>query len=88
MKKHFFSLLALLLGVNCLNANPISIDKAKAIGQKFACANINNDLKDNDLQWVYTGASQRGEACFYVFNAGATGFVIVSADDRFRPIVG
>ena len=88
MKKHLFFLLALILGANCLNANPISIDKAKAIGQKFACANINNDLKDNDLQWVYTGASQRGEACFYVFNAGTTGFVIVSADDRFRPIVG
>ena len=88
MKKHLFFLLALLLGINYLNANPISLDKAKAIGQRFACANINNDLKDNDLQWVYTGASQRGEACFYVFNAGTTGFVIVSADDRFRPIVG
>ena len=88
MKKHLLTLFVLLLGLNSLNANPINLEKAKNIGQKFACVKINNELKINDLQLVYTGTSQRGEACFYVFNAGTTGFVIVSADDRFRPIVG
>ena len=88
MKKQFLMLFALLLGLNTLNANPVNLVKAKNVGQRFACAKINNELKNNDLQLVYTGASQRGEACFYVFNAGTTGFVIVSADDRFRPIVG
>lgn len=88
MKKQLFTLLALLLGLNSLNANPVDLEKAKIIGQKFACAKINSKLNNNDLELVYTGTSQRGEACFYVFNAGTTGFVIVSADDRFRPIVG
>lgn len=88
MKKQLLMLFALLLGLNTLNANPVDLVKAKNIGQRFACAKINNELKSNDLQLVYTGASQRGEACFYVFNAGTTGFVIISADDRFRPIVG
>lgn len=88
MKKHLITLIALLLGLNCLNANPIDLEKAKTIAQKFACATINNELSGNDLQLVYTGVSTRGEACFYAFNCGETGFVIVSADDRFRPIVG
>ena len=88
MKKQLLMLFTLLLGFNYLIANPVDWKKAKIVGQKFACVKINNEINTNDLQLVYTGTSQRGEACFYVFNAGTTGFVIVSADDRFRPIVG
>ena len=88
MKKQLLMLFTLLLGFNYLIANPIDWEKAKIVGQKFACVKINNEINTNDLQLVYTGTSQRGEACFYVFNAGTRGFVIVSADDRFRPIVG
>lgn len=88
MNKHFLLLIALFLGITSLNANPVDREKAKIIGQKFACTAINSDLKASDLQLVYTGTSNRGEACFYAFNVGEEGFVIVSADDRFRPIVG
>ena len=88
MKKHLLSLIALILGINTLTANPVDMEKAKTIGQRFASEKISNNLKSNDLQLVYTGQADRGEACFYVFNAGTEGFVIVSADDRFRPIVG
>ena len=88
MKQHLLLLLALFLGLNVMNARPVDRETAKAVGQKFACAKFNNNFTDNDLQLVYTGTAQRGEACFYVFNTGTTGFVIVSADDRFRPIVG
>ena len=88
MNKHLLLLLALLLGINTLKANPISLEKAKTVGQKFACTKINKELKNIDLQLVYTGSTNRGETCFYAFNTGTEGFVIVSADDRFRPIVG
>ena len=88
MKKHILTLFALLLGINSLNANPIDIERAKSVGQKFSCAKFKKEINSNDLNLVYTGASYRGETCFYVFNAGEQGFVIVSADDRFRPIVG
>ena len=88
MKKHIVTLLALLLGLNYLNANPVDLEKAKAVGQRFASAKFNTTFNSDDIQLVYTGASHRGETCFYVFNTGEKGFVIVSADDRFRPIVG
>ena len=88
MKKQLLTILTLLLGINYLVANPVDLEKAKTIGQKFIFTKIDNHLECNDLQLVYTGNSQRGEPCFYVFNAGTTGFVIISADDRFRPIVG
>lgn len=88
MKKQFTLLLALLLGANIMNANPVSMEKAKAIGQKFASEKLNSKLTTDDLKLVYTGVSDRNEACFYTFNVGSEGFVIVSADDRFRPIVG
>ena len=88
MKKHILLGLVMLLGMTTLNARPVDVARAKEIGQKFAQANFNNNLRSNELQLVYTGSSSRGEACFYAFNAGDDGFVIVSADDRFRPIVG
>ena len=88
MSKHLLSLLVMLLGMTSLNAHPIDVAKAKIVGQKFANANFDNQLRSNDLQFVYAGVSNRNETCFYVFNSGEEGFVIVSADDRFRPIVG
>ena len=81
-------MLVLLCGVGLLQARPISMEQAKAVGQQFVRANFHNEMKSNELQLVYTGLSNRNEACFYAFNVGQEGFVIVSADDRFRPIVG
>lgn len=88
MQRHLLFSLVMLLGITSLNARPVDAEKAKAIGQKFVSAHFNHFQKDNELQLVYTGVSSRGEACFYAFNSGGSGFVIVSADDRFRPIVG
>lgn len=88
MKKYQLLSLAMLLCMTSLNARPIDVARAKEIGQSFVQANFNNNLRSNELQLVYTGSSTRGETCFYAFNAGDSGFVIVSADDRFRPIVG
>ena len=88
MKKHILFLLALVLGINYLNANPIDLEKAKTVAQKFACFKFKSGFESSDVQLVYTGNSSRNETCFYVFNTGEQGFVIVSADDRFRPIVG
>ena len=88
MKKQIFLFLIMLFSATALLARPIDEAKAKAIALKFFSNEISKELKSNDLQLVYTGSSTRGEACFYVYNVGETGFVIVSADDRFRPIVG
>jgi hypothetical protein len=88
MKKHLTFLVVMLLGMTSLNARPVDVAQAKQIAQQFVSANFNNNQENSALELVYTGVSTRGEACFYTFNKGESGFVIVSADDRFRPIVG
>ena len=88
MKKYVMSLLALVLGLGAVQANPVSLNQAKFVGQQFVQAQFEQSRQSNDLTLVYTGSSMRGEACFYVFNVGDKGFVMVSADDYFRPIVG
>ena len=88
MKKYLLTLLALVLGAGMVQANPVNLSQAKYVGQQFVQAKFDQARQSQDLTLVYTGQSNRGEACFYVFNVGETGFVMVSADDLFRPIVG
>ena len=88
MKKHLLSLLALILGIGMAQANPVSVNQAKLVGQQFVQTNFDLSRQAGELTLVYTGTSTRGEACFYVFNVGNEGFVMVSADDVYRPIVG
>ena len=77
-----------MCGITALNAHPVDLEKAKTVGRNFVSAKYETKSETVDLQLVYTGVSNRNEACFYVFNVNKEGFVIVSADDRFRPIVG
>ena len=86
--KKVFILFFLLLCSTSIYANPIGVDKAKDLGLAFVNTNLNQACQLTDLQLVYTGMSTRGETSFYVFNFGNTGFVILSADDCYRPIVG
>ena len=82
------SLFALALGIGMVHANPVSLSQAKYVGQQFVQANFELSRQSDDLTLVYTGTSSRGEACFYVFNVGDNGHVMISADDYFRPILG
>ena len=88
MKKHLMSVLALMLGMGMATANPVSESQAKYVGQQFVQANFEQSRQSGELTLVYTGVSNRGDAAFYVFNVGDEGFVMVSADDVYRPIVG
>ena len=85
MKKSFL-LAVVLLAFNSLFANPVDANLAKELGQKFVSANFVQ--KSNSLQLVYTENSELGEPCFYVFNVSDHGFIIVSAEDNTRPILG
>ena len=87
MKKAFILFFVLLCSIG-IYAHPIGVDRAKELGLGFVNANLNPTCQLSDLQLVYTGMSARGETSFYVFNFGNTGFVILSADDNYRPIVG
>ena len=86
MKKCMFLLLLVTLFVGGLHAKPVDVEMAKSLGIKFMKANT--EIKTDVAQLVYTAYTEQGEACFYVFSMQPKGFVIVSADDRAKPILG
>ena len=88
MKKYLMSMLALVLGIGMVNAHPVDQSRAKYAGQQFVQANFEQTRANGELALVYTATTSRGDACFYVYNVGNEGFVIVSADDIYRPIIG
>ena len=85
MKKSIFTLLLVGLMIG-LQAKPVDVETAKSLGIKFLNANTNIESATASL--AYTEFADNGEPCFYVFSMQPRGFVIVSADDRAKPILG
>lgn len=75
-------LMLILLGVSQLFAAPVDESTARKAGKNFAQTALASASKTEEMQLVMTTET------YYVYNFGNAGFVIVSADDRFRPIVG
>ena len=71
-----------MLIISNLTAYPIDEAVARKVGASFAQASFNNVVKADGLNLV------KATDTYFVFNVGQNGFVIVSADDCFRPIVG
>ncbi|MBP5573653.1 MAG: C10 family peptidase [Bacteroidales bacterium] len=88
MKRIPFLAILMLAAMNVALARPIDLETARKAGKQFVLTSFNNLRQDPELKWVHTGSSARGEDCFYVFDVDQSGFVIISADDRFRPLVG
>ena len=88
MKKHILALLMLVVTGIALQARPVDQETAKRLGQSFVKANFEFTRQSSDLNLVQTAYSDRGEACYYIYNVGKTGFVIIAADDNYRPIIG
>ncbi|MCR5014851.1 MAG: thiol protease/hemagglutinin PrtT [Bacteroidales bacterium] len=88
MKKLLTLTAAFMLCMTLAQAGPVDVEKAQLVGKRFVSATFAQNRQDLDLHLVYTGAADRSAPCFYVFNVDDDGFVIVSADDRFRPITG
>jgi len=84
MKKLFFALL-LVVATMGLQAKPIDVEKAMSLGIKFM--NANTETKSSQAVLSYTAVADNGQAAFYVFGLQPRGFVIVSADDRMKPIL-
>lgn len=85
MKKYFYTLLLAVFTLN-LQAKPVDVDKAMSLGIKFM--NANTEIKSSQAVLSYTAVADNGQAAFYVFGLQPRGFVIVSADDRMKPILG
>ena len=86
MKKLLTLVVAVILGMGSLFANPVDVNTAKSLGQMFVQANFEKTMRA-DLQLYYTVTSDNGEPCVYVFNMGNEGFVMVAASDNVRPIL-
>ena len=90
MKRFLFSVSAVMMAV-LLSAAPRSLNDAQAVANKFFTSNAHNGLKmaakAPQLKLAYT--ANQAEPAFYVFNNGDdNGFVVVSADDNAREILG
>ncbi|MBQ3710536.1 MAG: C10 family peptidase [Bacteroidales bacterium] len=80
--KRILPVLTILLSFTVAKAAPVDVEEARLLGQQFANAHFGITCQRGDLSLVYSQSS------FYVFNIGNTGFVILSSDDRYRPLVG
>ncbi len=86
MKKCFFTLVAALMCLVTLNAGPVDVETARHLGLKFMKNSISR--KTSEARLCYTAHTMHGKPCFYVFSVLPKGFVIVSADNRAKPILG
>lgn len=87
MKKLLTLIVAVVLGFGTMFANPVDVNTAKTLGQKFVQTKFEKVTR-SDLQLYYTVKSDNGQPCVYVFNIGNEGFVLVAASDNVRPILG
>lgn len=71
-----------------LQARPVSMETARRLGQSFVTTHFEFTRQSSDMTLIQTAFSERGEACYYIFNVGETGFVIIAADDNHRPVIG
>ena len=69
-----------MLATSQLYANSVDLDMASKVGRTFAQSAI---AVTRGSQMTLVAATDT----YYAFNVGEEGFVIVSADDNFRPIV-
>lgn len=88
MKKNLLLLTMLAVMGTTLQARPVSMETARRLGQSFVTTHFEFTRQSSDMTLIQTAFSERGEACYYIFNVGETGFVIIAADDNHRPVIG
>ena len=83
MKKFILFLLFMASSLTVLIARPVDLQTTVLAATKFASMQFSLQRGETP-KLAYTG---RYDA-FYVFNIGPNGFVIISSDDAFRPVIG
>ena len=83
MKKLNLIVMLMAFGLH-LMADPVDVEAAKQLGQKYMAA---NHRSTSSLTLAYIEKTDSGLNACYVFNCQPKGFVIVAADDRMQPIL-
>ena len=78
--KRILLVITFLVSFATAQAALVGVEEARSLGQQFVNAHF--EAGQDELTLVYSQPS------FYVFNVGNTGFVILSADDCYRPLIG
>ena len=87
MKKITYLLVMFIIGMNIIQAKPVSSVAAKNLAISFYKQHSSKVPKS--LTLAYTETSLAGEALYYVFNVNTNdGFIIITADDVVHPIIG
>ena len=87
MKKFKLLVIAFIVGIVSVKANPIDVNVAQKVAENFYAS---NHAAGATLTLTYTERDAAGQPVYYVFNVNSTtkGFVIVTADDAAHPIIG
>jgi len=88
MKKINLLFISILCGIMTVNANPVNANVAQKVAENFYASTHSTGNPSFTLAFTERDAS--GQPVYYVFDlAGAAkGFVIVTAEDAARPIIG
>lgn len=92
MKKNLFLVSFVILFFNVF-AKKIDVETAKKVAKNVYYVKANNLFtkfyNEINLSWAYTEYDNNNEPVYYVFNVNNNeGFVIISADDVAKPIIG
>lgn len=86
MKKITYLSVMFILGMNLLQAKPVTPTTAKNVAISFY--KQHSAKVPQTVTLAYTETSASGEALYYIFNVNTNdGFVIITADDAAHPII-
>ena len=90
MKKHFLlTLMFVICTFTNIFAQNVDVDRAKKIGELFVkeSTSVGKERTAVNTSHSHTFVSHDGEPSLYVFNIDGGGFVVVSAEEKVKPVL-
>ena len=85
--KKITTFFAMIICAVVVLANPVEPEQAQTVARHFMMRQMPAVTRSTECTLAYTKSNDRSDALFYVYNVGG-GFVIVSADDAVKPVLG
>lgn len=85
--KRITTFFAMMICAIVVMANPVEPQQAQTVARHFMMRQMPAVTRSTECTLAYTKSNDRSDALFYVYNVGG-GFVIVSADDAVKPVLG